>query len=196
MWLRNYYNLLSALALGDTTLTSSAQPSDYDPPIRTRRPNGTWDTCGLENIGTGTTYDKMIRTLLSFGKASAFVGTNISLSSWDGIGFLFSTDATPVTYDDYTMTGIIGSGLTLASAGGNITDSSTYNSGTHEYTSSHSYTITNTSASPITINSFGLFCYNWLVYREVLNTPITLDPNDAVVITLDRGGEIYNYTSY
>ncbi len=209
MWLRNYYNMLTTVFLGDDSTTSSSTPTDYDPPIRVQLPNGTYRDLTSEKQQTGVnsnasiygTFAKM--SPITIGKSPCALVTNMTSSlNINGIfGLCLGSGSTPVTYDDYTMDTLITSGLSLVNVNGTLTQSSRYDPVTHKYSSVRSFTINNTSASPITISEFGItarydYSYAALIYREVLATPVTLNPAESVIIEFTHDAEVYNYTPY
>ena len=110
--------------------------------------------------------------------------------------------STPVAYDDYRLANTITSGLTLSNPNGTIVNSSTFDSDTKKYGSTRSYTVTNTSGGNITVREIGLGMLAHdrnrcaLVYREVLDEDIVLEPNESIVFTFKFEGPVVNYTPY
>lgn len=204
IWTRNYYNALTALALCDTPTTSTATPTDYTPPIRLRNPSGSYVTPKNEGFITSYNGTDYIYNYIAFGQP-LFVGKlttayGISITGNGAlIGVSFGTGITPATYEDYKLENEITSGLTLVSGSGVLTQATTLD-GTH-LKSTRSFTVTNSSASDITLSEFGISIafgiYNaFLVYREVFDTPITLHPSESIVIDFNRDAEPFNYTPY
>ena len=205
MWLRNYYNMLTAFFLADDTLTSSTQPTDYDPPIMLHLRTGLWRAANSHSLTydlSSSTYMSYIRNFVSgnfFGKEMANYGNNPNR----GFAIQFGTGTTAATYDDYTIETPITSGLSIVTPYGTLTQATAYDNVTHHISSKHSYTINNTSASPITITEFGIYVdaaeavgESILIYRDVLATPITLNPSESAIVSFERDAEVYNYTPY
>ena len=206
MWTRNYYNLLTASLLGDTTATSASAPSDYNPPIRIRLPNGNYATAACENGGGEANYmSRKIEYLMNPGKAPLSL---IYSEPYDyaalGCYIAFGSGSTPAAYDDYKMSSIANVG-SLASVNGVLQQASAYNSETHKYSSKRSFTVTNGSATPKTVTEFGIYLpgsyyntnYNYfcMVYHESFEA-ITLEQGESIIITFDRNANVFNYTPY
>lgn len=212
MWLRNYYNMLTAILLCDDTLSSTTQPTDYDPPIMIRRASGSWADANGADLGSSPSGQYVTKYFIPpFDKAGGWSGgvglvtssvPSSLLGSNGAVGLAFGAGTTPATYDDYVLENPITSGLTLVSASGTLTQPTSYDSVTHHISSTRSFTVNNSSASPITISEFGIYApYTdnascCLIYRDVLATPITLNPSESCIISLTRDAEVYNYTPY
>lgn len=205
MWLRNYYNMLTAFFLADDTLTSSTQPTDYDPPIMIHGTNNTWvaaNSRALTYSLNSTNYMSYIRNFV----AGNFFGKELceySRTPSTGFGIFFGSGSTPATYEDYNLDTAITSGLSIVSQNGTLSQPTSYDNVTHHISSKRSFTVNNTSASPITINEFGIFVNAGvgtndyaMIYREVLATPITLNPSESAIVSFERDAEVYNYTPY
>jgi hypothetical protein len=123
-----------------------------------------------------------------------------------GLSFiqLGTGDNTP-TYEDYALQSPVTSGLTLNT----VSTSYSYDSDTHTYTRTYKIPIAYSGSDPITIKEFGIFCglpYTFtsnnvyqnpiLVYRETLDTSVTLEQNDTIEITFSQSIVQPNYTSY
>lgn len=204
MWLRNYYNALTATLLSATTASDTSTPTNYNPPIRIRNVSGVYSNMPSREPETWTgsmnkynTVEKAGANVLRLGKDTMVYSA--SPSSSDISSICFGTGTTPVTYEDYKLETPITSGLTVVSSSGNLTQT-TFDNVTHHYKFSKSFTVNNTSASPITLNEFGIFVYNYstafMVYHEVFATPITLNPAESAVVEFIHDAEVYNYTPY
>ena len=198
---RNFYNALTATQLGAYVGNNTTPPTDYTPPIRLRLPNGNYNNLDLENTSYTNPSAKYF-TPLRMGK-DAF-GLMTGLMSWTGTGpfsFGFGSGSAAFDYDDYKLDTLITSGLTLGDVYGAVSEQSTL-IGSDHYESEKSYTITNTSASNITVTEFGIFATNLgssnpaLMYRDVFDDPIVLAPSESIVVFFKRSGEIYNYVPY
>ena len=210
MWLRNYYNLLTAAILADDTASSTTQPTEYSRPIMIRRPSGTWSSCnGASKPVTTISTDTAAKVaLLTIGKANAVLVTSTSQtliysSSAVTFGIGVGSGSTAVTYDDYNLETPITSGITLVAASGTLISQTEVDSA-HHVKSQRNYTINNSSNSNITISEFGIYLpFNdasnpsiCLAYREVLDSPVTLAPSESFIISFSRDAEVYNYTPY
>ena len=209
MWLRNYYNLLTAEFLADDELTSTSQPTTYDPPIRVRRLNGDWIVPNVLSNPRGA-YSAGIGNQLGCLMLDKLGGQMITDSSTRTnlyMGVLVGSGSTAATYDDYKLDSMITSGVTLVNNSGTLTQQSVFDGDTHHLRSVRSFTINNSSASNITINEIGLAIaanstgttangYLTLVYREVLDSPVTLAPSESMILQFTRDAEVYNYTPY
>lgn len=210
MWLRNYYNILTALMLADDTLSSTTQPSDYTPPIMVRMANGSWSSCrASKTLTAGNAVQYFTPFLISPFIKQGSVGGGVTLltsqyimNQTSATGIAFGTGNTPVTYEDYQLESIITSGLTLVSSSGSLTQPTAYDNTNHHISSERSFTVNNSSGSSITISEFGIFIpYEvggtcCLAYREVLDNPVTLAQSESVVISFKKDAEVYNYTPY
>lgn len=206
MWTRNYYNILTALFLSDDTLSSSSAPSEYAAPIMVRLPNGNYTNVYYNTpSGINSRYGASVFSAISPGKCGAGLATtnNPGLGASD-ISFMIAlgTGSTPATYDDYKIETVISSGLTLVSSSGSLNTSSQVDGDTHHVSSKRSFTINNSSGSNKTISEIALYTAygnsnsTVCVYREVLDTPVTLGPSESIVVSFNRDAEIYNYTPY
>lgn len=105
------------------------------------------------------------------------------------------TGNTPVTYDDYTLSGEILDNQKLTYISYKIN----YDAEGRKVSKTVTYTYTNETDSNITISEWGLFrqwrtnngssavlfsnsAYNILLYREVLETPITIEPGTSATL--------------
>lgn len=210
MWLRNYYNLLTAAVLADDTTSSTTQPTEYSRPIMIRKPNGNWNSCNGASrpINTISSETASKAALLSVGKSNTVLITSNSQSlSYSSNGVTFGiglgSGSTAATYDDYNLETLITSGLTLVAASGTLISQTEVDSA-HHVKSQRNYTINNSSSSSITISEFGIYLpYEvssspsiCLAYREVLDSPVTLAPSESFIVSFSRDAEVYNYTPY
>lgn len=219
-WTRNFYNLLTAMAFHDVSGDSSTPPTSYTPPIRVRLANGDYHVplsiiSTMSNYGTENDLGYNTSRLYALGPAYPLVlgrsGLNILTSESKSAGVSplsitfvgLSSNSTPATYEDYTMTSLL-SGLTISSTRG-IENGNTYDDDTHIFGSSRTFTITNPTSSPVTVSSIGLYIYPYtasstnypcLLYREVFDNPIVLNQGESILLTITRQGEVYNFTPY
>lgn len=210
MWVRNYYNLLTAAFLEDTNATRNdgfPRPSDYSTPIKVAHKNGTYFTPTAGSIipvsssyGQLAPYIKLL-TALTMGK------TNMAYTdepSSTGMGVMFGSGSTPATYDDINIVSPITSGITLDNTNGNL-ETTSHLDGTH-IKSTRSYTFTNTGSSTLSVREFGIFVavtygtnygpWSCLVYREVFDETISLAPGESIILKFNRDSEPFNYQPY
>lgn len=204
-WTRNYYNLLTAFLLGDTTETSVNVPVDYQPPIVYRRTNGTYNNqlpgsyaqYSAENPSSSYQAEGYSQ-LFALGKRDFHYRSyeNSSSTQDEGNAIQFGTGETAATYEDYCLESPILSGLTLVSTGGTRTNPSAFDAVTHKYSSTRTFTINNSSSGSLTLKELGIFSCGLLVYREVLSTPITIEPGESATVSFTREATVFNYTPY
>lgn len=204
MWLRNYYNILSSMLLGDMSVTteSTDQPSEYAPPLVIRNTGGSWKN-SIYTENAGTTYIERCKSLLYIGKGPAqlvtsMTGSGIVVDNYN-FGICIGTGSTPVSYDDYKLANIVSS-VALQSSAGNLITPSTVEG--ENYKSTREYRISNSGGSTLNIREIGITKtfsgtdYSFLVYREVLDEPIVMEPGDTLILSFNRNARIFNYTPY
>lgn len=162
MLLRNYYNymammhfdkLSSASSFGDGFLSLKNTSGSLTYPYAS---SGSWSgysPCSIQNLLTSSSYHS------------------------------YGSGVTAVTYEDYKLENEITSGISKTISN---TDP-VYNAETKKWSSTIAHTIINTSSNLITINEIGTSgrCSSGtaLVYRTVLDTPITIAAGSAATIT-------------
>lgn len=208
MWTRNYYNLLTAMFLADDPGDSSGAPASYQPPIRVRRLNGNYFTPNvLTNVQSAysASMGRMLGCLMLDKLGAVLISSNTTNNDYN-MGILIGSGSTPATYEDYQLDTLITSGITLVTSTGTLTETA-FDSDTHLMTSKRSFTINNSGGSSVTVSEIGLSigCYSLnssnhgfqtLVYREVLDEPVTLAPGESMILDIARSGIPYNYTPY
>lgn len=114
----------------------------------------------------------------------------------------FGTGDTAPTYDDYTLEEPVTSNFTISQSNVSVEEHK-WDATNHKYYSTRRYVVQYSGASPITIKEIGLFgaiSDNYdkpcLVYREVLDTPITLNQYESIIIELTQSFPIINYAPY
>lgn len=208
MWTRNYYNLLTAMFIADDPGMSTSAPSSYQPPVRVRRLNGNYFEPNVMTNPQGAYSASLGRQMgcLMLDKLGATLITTNGQTNDYNMGILVGSGSTPASYEDYQLDELITSGITLVSTTGTLTETA-FDNDTHIMTSKRSFTLNNSSGSNITISEIGLSigCYSYnssnhgfqtLVYREVLDSPVTLAPGESMILDIARSGIPYNYTPY
>ena len=203
VWTRNYYNLLTALILGNMDDNTATTPSDYTPPIKIRGTNGTYYTAKTCEANNPSNYPKIIE-ILKNTQAVLMTNENQDLFSYSSYcTFMFGNGSAALSYDDYKLGNAFSSNLTYS--GTAQAQASAFDSDTHEYSSAQQYTFTNGTSSNITVTEMGIYIpyrnnnNDWrpaLVYRELFDSPIVLAPGESIIVTGIRNGEVFNYTPY
>lgn len=160
MILRNFYTLLGIYLLGDGTSTNTE--------ISVKNTSGTEKFLKLKNnhmtIGTQNNYSP---TLLAVATTATTYGV------------MFGTGDTPVTFDDYKLSG------TWLTSGFTYLKNSTCTVDETGIETTATYTITNNSDADITIKEVGLRALQHstdgglaqvLVERTVLDAPVVIEP--------------------
>lgn len=209
MWLRNYYNALTAMIYSQDTLTSTTTPTSYTAPIMVRDVGGSYTQSWFNNSSAynGSQYwHNCIDSVLLPGKISpALRNSYDATEAFVNLNLYLGSGSTQVSYEDYRLDTLITSGLTIVGSG--TIKTATDISGS-TISSKKDFTINNTSAGNITISEIGLAAgigaavsSNYggrvcMIYREVLDDPVTLGPGESMILSFDRTGTIYNYTPY
>lgn len=209
MWLRNYYNILTALTLAADSLVTPTSPPSYNPPISVKLPTGRvvyTDFSEPQNYSTSASYSSRSlpfelgkQPLMLLTYENDLIQASYNLNSGIAVG---SSD-TPVNFNDYKLGSIISSGISLVSRNGVTKEATAYDPDTHHVSSKRTYTLNNNSAGNITVRELGLYIacgenlkYMALVYREVLPEPVILAPAESIIVSFNRDAEIYNYQPY
>lgn len=167
MLLRNYYNLLACGVLGKHIYA-----------------NG---------FGDGNIIFKGINGLLYYSSFAPTIGAvslgrcisnNIETAELSYSSIIIGNGTTPVTFDDYKLDSQITSGWTKT---GFVINTPTYDSVTKKFSNTVTFIITNTSTSELIFSEVGIVgqygSTPLLLYREVLDTPITVAPGESVTFT-------------
>lgn len=193
MWLRNYTNVLCATfgrMSNDDNVVGLAQYADSN--LTTKNTAG-----GIYKISCG--YNTLNSALKVDGSLLISYTTQKAMAS---LSLILGNGTTDVTYEDYKLSSIITTGLTLVSALPLVYN--TYKSANNSYVFKRTFSIQNTSRSNITISEVGLSinasnvgstAITSLIYREVI-IPIVLEPNDIILITIEQEMPLYNYQPY
>lgn len=144
--------------------------------------------------------DGNINVKRSDGSVAGFVkdyhaNFNLYIAPLSPQNICIGTGNTPVTYDDYTLSGEIIDNTKLSYVSYEIN----YDAEGRKVSKTVTYTYTNETDSNITISEWGLFrhwitagsgnsylfsnsAYDILFYREVLETPITIEPGTSATL--------------
>lgn len=200
MFLRNYYNLLTAFLLQRSSETSQDTPADYSVPVRCRRMNGDYFSPAVGNIKTMYDYTAGSNTGADSAHSLAFLNLTKAKYSDDSrdVHILLGEGTTAPTYEDYCLeTPISEINFAYASAG-QLTP--TAFSSPDEYSTSVDVTLTNSGTSTFSVSELGIALYEdnyglTLIYRDTF-TPVTIAPGDSAVVTISLTGDVFNYTPY
>ena len=157
MILRQYYDALTVCALGQDSKTMKS--------------------CSGSIYSNGVTASAANKLFFLYNAMTAVATSNANT------GVSFGTGDTPVSVDDYSLSG---SRITTLSGTGAVTK--THDSTNRVTTLSSVFTLTNTSDEDITIKEVGLqlnYTGNWtfMVDRTVLEAPLTIQPGGVGQVT-------------
>lgn len=165
MLLRNFYNILALTTTGDNPIGTSSSWGDGS--LNLKQLNGAIKTClnAFTNLSYWYMYNVFPTIYMSYGKEC----------------ILFGTDDTPVTFNDYTLSGY----KSLSHTTNPTWDGVQYNADTKEYSNILRATIKNNTGADFTIKEIGIKTYGYdiLMYREVLETPITIPAGKTITYT-------------
>jgi hypothetical protein len=185
MFLRNYYNILALRAVRnfEGITPTTAFPDVYGSFGAGKLSIKRWNETVENAIYNSYTY------AIPYLKPS-YLGFNSVSSPTDSgsTAIVFGTGDTPVTMDDYKLDNVITSSIiqrASISAGNLNYTALTYDPTTDTFTLRIRVVITNSSASPVIINEYGLVTYYYLFYREVLATPVVIPAGDSVFFECD-----------
>ena len=175
MFLRNFDNaMVAAILRGDYSATNSGTSASVngtsifgDGYANARRPDGSTTNCN-------------IKILMSAGTVG---------------GICLGNGSTPVTYEDYKLSGsVVPNKLIL------VSETSTYNEGTKKWRKSIKATYNNSGSTDITISEWGFFVMSpsmsptayvnsgqshILLSREVLDEPIVIEAGTTATLTFN-----------
>ena len=118
----------------------------------------------------------------------------------NGCGIEFGTGTTAPSFDDYRVQTPLSS-FTVSQRNINV-NTLNWDSETKQYSTTRRFVVQYTGSSEVTIREFGIYVKsasdgsNVLIYREVFDTPITVNQYESVVIELTQAFPIINYEPY
>ena len=177
--------------------------------------NLNYDFDSSRYIGGATVFgDGYINVRKTNGGVSGFALNRLGNGGYDDIQFItplhtnaicIGTGTTPVTYDDYTLSGEILDNTKLVFVSTNVD----YDAENKKVSKSATFTYTNETDAPVTISEWGLFHTNYvyglstipfssssdktLFYREVLETPIVIEAGTTATIKFKVDVPISNH---
>lgn len=217
MWVRNYYNLFSALfGIGESSSATYNTPTESVPLVRFPDGNGQYVSLSIND-----TFKTHYSAALTLTAPSAYMTSAISTveiadyvngvpsfarlrsAPW---GICLGSGTNDPTYEDYEIGSPIRSSMTV----GSVTKlNPSYDSVAHSYTYGYKIPIAYSGSETITINEFGLYApvttsasgeyhsaTRLLVYHEVFEQGITLQQNDTIEISITQTVTQPNYTPY
>lgn len=197
MFLRNYDNFLMVLmGIGVSANEIKKLGSDASLPALYNNLLAYYSATGSNNMGSPTFVDGGIgyKTIsgniikVSFSHYTSLQGC-MGIISPTGLGkssICLGTGNTAVTYDDYKLSGeYVANNLVF------VSENTTYDTQSHSFKKSATYTYTNSGAEDITIKEWGLFSLgnnytdtnSCLFFREVLSSPITIAAGTTGTLT-------------
>ena len=197
VWTRNYTNCL-AQQLGGANLYPSGSGATYaNDNLSIRTYDGNYHAISSSvNFPTQFPYLANVAYHAPSRRHYSTGGTNAPF-------FCFGTGDTEASYDDYTIESAI-TNFTLSQ--GNVQVSKyVYDETSHTYSTTYRFVCQYTGSSEITINEMiigtqmyfaGDYRYDGILYREVFDTPITVNQYESVVIELTQSFPLVNYEPY
>lgn len=196
MWLRNWYSILNAIFLSRTDDNIPAENPSDSPAIACRLTGGSWYKISNQLSRDGA----MSASDLIPGKFELRLGAEQHAAQAYFYTLLFGTGTTPPTINDYRIETPITTGLSMASGTTTLVNKTALSNGRYSYKTRAA--VNNTSNANITISEIALNAplevirgttsgATACVYRDVLLSPITLEPGDTVLIEFEWDAPIY-----
>lgn len=203
IWTRNYDNLITAIFGGSVSNTQelAAAPTHMTPLLK--NVNGNYYTIDVRSTKSSASeaLGAWMRVLNMYMNSSNVVyGSSASTSK--PFGVVLGTGTTEVSKEDYKLASQLGtSNFTLANVVELALD---WNEELHTYTVGAKITLTYKGTDDVTVSECGLFTFGGisvnngavLLYREVLENPITLSQNDNIEIEIKQTVMQLNYSDY
>lgn len=199
-WTRNYDNLFST-AFGMDLFGGNQQyvstPSHNVPHFRKTDGGYMKPQCAYEFCRAIISHGATIPKPSTYGTADY----KPSGESTNSASVLIGCGTTTPTKEDFNLEMSLTSNVSM----GAVSATNAYDEATHIYTKTYKIPILYSGADPVTIGEFGIFVgvpYNGsnqtkvLVYRETLETPVTLEQNDTFEITFSQSFMQPNYSDY
>ena len=185
VWTRNYSNAMANWLGGGRTQPASSSASYNNNNLSVKNFSG--------NLSAASYILVYIDTLPNLYDV-AYGHTSI------GCGIEFGTGTTAPTFDDYRVQSPLSS-FTVSQKNINV-NTLNWDGDTKQYSTTRRFVVQYTGSSEITIREFGIYARsgydgsNVLIYREVFDTPITVNQYESVVIELTQAFPIINYEPY
>jgi hypothetical protein len=198
VWTRNYDNIITAFyGHGIQTAQDENGTASY-----------TENNLTIKNVSG--IFKKILTKSIDYLTTSFLLKTNGIFYNGSGtlaltqLGIGCGTGLTAENYEDYKLETSITAGLALVSADPARTQY--YDTVTHKYSWKRIFSLQNTTLSNITVSEVGLFInvtatahgggyVPSLIYRDCFEAVI-LEPNDILLIEVQEGMIIPNYTPY
>lgn len=165
MLLRNFYNVLATIMIGNKRIGSTSAYGDGV--LNAKQMTGTVSENPISAIGNTST--NFLFPWYSIDNTSTGLPTQL----------VFGTGNTPVTFDDYTLTNYKYFQVTSYAW-----DGLQYNSETKTFSNTARISLTNNTGSDFVVSEIGISANKRvLYYREVLDTPITIPAGKAITYT-------------
>lgn len=212
IWNRNYSNCMSVMLTGGLEwLSPQTHTASYgDDNISVKSTDGSLlgVVSGTSSVSTGTCRARNVLTLpflsdnyLAGIKYQASPSTTFGNTSYT---ISLGSGNTQPTFDDYALESYLGS-FTISQANV-IVEKFKYDSVNHKYSSTVRYVLQYTGASEVTVNELGICIAGAnnnstavkpvMIYREVFDTPITLNQYESIIFEISQSFPIINYEPY
>lgn len=207
-WTRNYDNLFVAvLGCYGTEYATTETPTHGTPYFRDV--TGTYFKPAQNSFSAqnGIATSLALYPPVAYGDAQSSLDQSLQYYHNNKCGIKLGTGTSEPTYDDAELHTPLTANLTL----GTVSVSTSYDEDTHIYTRTYKMPIAYSGADPINVTEFGIYIgvpYRYsptassyyhksvMVYRETLDTPVTLEQNDTIEITFSQSIMQPNYTEY
>lgn len=209
---RNYYTLLNALLFYKNIRDGQEQQKlNIEPPLCVRDPNGTWgfavgqgayNSNDFPTTTSGIDFINAFSVVIPFKSQCCIVQSNSPSGFQNGMGMtgiMLGTGSTPEDYDDYRLSSIITSGLSLNSQTGSITP--TEITADNHVKWSTDFTISDSVGH--TIREYGIVVggYNGspgpiLIYRKVLDEPVIIEAGGSLKLKIKSDNLFFNYVPF
>lgn len=188
-WTRNYDNFVYALTVVNNS-NSTTTPTTYDPPLRAKWTNGSIATISLQKGPSSGSRPTPLSIFKSAPNAMNYENSYSGVTA--GYAYvMFGTGETAESYEDYKLDAAIEGGSFTALTD-SLTESTIDGNSITGGVAVRSYQYT--GSSPVTVKEFGVYAiiassgsydYPSLLYRKVLDAPITLEQYDRIEITVE-----------
>lgn len=205
---RNYYNALTIAAAGiDNSGTTTEYPQDKDGNVWLRKGDGYY-IAPSEKLteyvsGIVPNYSASSATYPTFNYVTSYGKSSVFSIGVDAMGVQLGTGDAPLSYEDFKLDEPIVSGIRLISS----TKTFEFDESSNSFIRGVKMVLNYTLEAPVTITEFGVFkpvysgnassgCLPFLMYRELLTNPITLQQNDNIEINFKQVTPHINYSPF
>lgn len=195
MWTRNWDNYILAITTV-TGSTSTTPPTDYDPPIRYKAPNGSSYTISGQAASGGDLLNAVAIGKADFNIVRTFNSGYGSEFNFGQIDLFLGQGTNAESYEDYSITDITNSTVFTILSTSTI-EASTLDTQTGAIKGGkRKIVVQYTGSSQITISEYaiainmgygggGSYPAPGIVYRKLLDAPITLSQYDRLELVFE-----------